>query len=352
MANVVDIERLLVEISPEAPCGEDLEYDAAFGELERTAESKPEQQFGDTIVPAEDPDWREVRSQALDLLQRTKDLRVAQLATRALTHIDGYPGLRDALALIHGYLDRYWENVYPLLDPDDDNDPTERVNCIAALSDQATTLNDIRRAPLVSSRALGSFGLRDVAIATGDHPPPANHEGPLPDMATIEAAFTDVGASANEEMLAVVNDTIEHLDAIETTLTDRVGAARALDLGDLRDVLHDARKLVAARVGETAGGEDEGPDGAASDEEPNAIAGGAEAPARAISGDFRSRDDIARMLDRACAYLERHEPTSPVPLLLKRAKRLLDKNFIDLLQDLAPEGVSQAENVLGSGEGD
>jgi type VI secretion system protein ImpA len=35
---------------------------------------------------------------------------------------------------------------------------------------------------------------------------------------------------------------------------------------------------------------------------------------------------------------------------MQRAKRLVSKNFIDILRDLAPDGVSQAENVGGVGK--
>ena len=40
----IDVEKLLGEISGEAPCGDDLEYDSAFSELERAAQGKPEQE--------------------------------------------------------------------------------------------------------------------------------------------------------------------------------------------------------------------------------------------------------------------------------------------------------------------
>ena len=63
-----------------------------------------------------------------------------------------------------------------------------------------------------------------------------------------------------------------------------------------------------------------------------------------------TREDVIRALDKACRYYESHEPSSPVPLLLKRAKRLVAKDFMEILRDLAPEGVSQAEKISGSGE--
>ncbi len=52
----IDAESLLQGVSEELPCGEDLEYDAAFGELERASRGKPEQAMGDTVVAAEPAD--------------------------------------------------------------------------------------------------------------------------------------------------------------------------------------------------------------------------------------------------------------------------------------------------------
>jgi type VI secretion system protein ImpA len=53
------------------------------------------------------------------------------------------------------------------------------------------------------------------------------------------------------------------------------------------------------------------------------------------------------MLDKACEYFARNEPTSPVPLLLERAKRFIGMNFLDILKELAPDGVQQVQTVAG-----
>ena len=75
--SVLEVEQLLEPVSAESPCGENLEYDADFQEMERGSQGTPEQQFGDTVIEAQSPDWKTVRGKALELFQRTKDLRVA-----------------------------------------------------------------------------------------------------------------------------------------------------------------------------------------------------------------------------------------------------------------------------------
>lgn len=43
ITSVVDVQRLLDTIYPDPPCGDDLEYDAAFLELECAAQGQPEE---------------------------------------------------------------------------------------------------------------------------------------------------------------------------------------------------------------------------------------------------------------------------------------------------------------------
>jgi len=48
----MDERAILAEISSGSPCGENMEYDPLFSELERAAEIMPERQSGDSIIPA------------------------------------------------------------------------------------------------------------------------------------------------------------------------------------------------------------------------------------------------------------------------------------------------------------
>ena len=71
-----DVDALLAEISPDAPCGEDISYDADFLELERLARGKAEAQVGDYFQESEEPDWKQVYRLSLELLARSRDLRL------------------------------------------------------------------------------------------------------------------------------------------------------------------------------------------------------------------------------------------------------------------------------------
>ncbi|MEJ2622732.1 MAG: type VI secretion system ImpA family N-terminal domain-containing protein, partial [Candidatus Thiodiazotropha sp.] len=132
------------------------------------AEGKEEQQFGVIIIPAEDPDWRELKKKSLEVASKSRDQRAAVYLTQALIRTDGFDGLTDGLALIKGYLDNYWESVHPQLDPDDANDPTLRINTLINICAPFDSLAGINKIPVVSSTVMGKFSYRDIQLANGN----------------------------------------------------------------------------------------------------------------------------------------------------------------------------------------
>jgi len=335
------VERLLAEVSPDAPCGPDLEYDPEFVALGVAATPRPEQRIGDSVIAAADPDWRGVREQATALFGRTKDLRVAVTLARALVSTEGWAGLGDGLQLVRGLLERYWDGVHPRLE---DGDATYRLNTLGALSDRDLVIPRLRSMPLVVSRRLGRFGLRDLDLASGALPKPADDESPAPGMSTIDAAFRDAEAGRVEADAEAIRQALEHVGAIESTCAGRL-SGQSPDLSALRGVLASANRAFTERRGRLgAGGPAEEASVSGSETETGGAAGGG------VPGEIRSREDVIRLLDRACEYFRRNEPSSPVPLLLERAKRLVSKSYLEIMRDLAPSGLSEAENVVGRSE--
>ena len=337
----IHIEHLLQAISQEASCGDNLEYDARFSEMERYAQGKPEQQFGEKVVPGEPPDWLQVRREALELLERTKDLRVLVYLIRALLHTDGLPGFHQSVTLLRGVLDRYWGPVHPQLDPGD-NDPTQRINILSALADTDAVLMPLRAAPLVASPMLGKFSLRDIEIAEGTLP--FSGEGEPPTTATIDAAFTDCDLAQLQATAGQVNELLAEGNAIEALVTEQVGVAETVNLSPLLDLLAHIRKILSDRLAARGADVETGEN----DEQQEGEATASSSPQKNMSGNITSRQDVILMLEKACEYYKKHEPSSPVPILLKRAKRLVSMDFMDIIKDLAPEAAAQVEKIRGA----
>jgi len=343
-----NIESLLQPIAADAPCGPDLEYDSAFLELDRLSQGKPEQQMGDTIVPAQEPDWKEVGNRALALMAKTKDLRIAIRLTRALLNTEGLAGLADGLKVVRGVVETFWDGFYPKLDPDDGNDPTFRVNILMGLCDGAAFIDRLRQVPLVIARSFGRFGLRDFAIASGEIPPPAGTDPPKP--SAIDGAFNECPIPTLQATAESLRSSLECLAAVEAFVGDKVGASNGVNFAKLTETLRAAEKILTARLarrGVTAGGTAEA--GAAADGAGDGAAGSS-GGGPSIAGEINSREDVVRVLDKIVSYYERAEPSSPIPLLIKRSKRLVSASFMDIVKDIASDGLSQVENLRGKDE--
>ncbi len=135
----------------------------------------------------------------------------------------------------------------------------------------------------------------------------------------------------------IVSQCIEILGNLEEFARDKVGVEFAPELGALSSELNKMHGKLREQLSRR-GVELEPVEGE--------VGGSTAAPA-SVPGEIRSRDDAVRVLDRVSDYFRQHEPSSPVPLLLQRAKRLISKDFMEILRDLTPQGVSEAENIGG-----
>jgi type VI secretion system protein ImpA len=334
---MISADELLRPVSAEKPCGDDISYDAQFIELETLMRGKPETQFS----AAEEPNWKVLRDRCLELWKKSKDLRVATALALAELKTEGFLGFRESLALINGLIEKNWNELYPRLDPADGNDPTQRVNIIASLAAPAGTFGDpmkmierLREAPLANSGRMGRYGLADILRSEAGTPGPDNK--PPPSASQIQAAFQDTPDLP--ALGQTISDCATFSAKLDELLTSAVGSGKAADLSLLKDSLNDIRKRLGSFLGE--------PEAAGAAEGAPAQAGGA--TAKAISGDIQSRQDVLRMFDKICQYYAKSEPSSPVPFLVKRARRLAEKNFMEIIGDLNPDALDQINKITGA----
>ncbi len=340
----MDVALLLSAVSPNFPCGEDLEYDADFLQLERDAQGKPERVMGDAVQPAEPPAWRLIEQSASHLLQRSKDLRITHFLVQSALALDGMAGLANTLELIDQLLRQYWDTLYPQLDADDDNDPTLRINALAGLACD-TNLRLLRESALVRSRAFGTLSLRAVLHASGLQY--ASDESLS--LESFGAALRDSDPQTLQDTHAAVRQALQRAAAIEEFVNDQVGSAQGIDLAALKQPLRQALQVLDehAPAADNAG-DDEVPVTQAVHEPAGASAQAFAAPAAPrASAEISSREDVLRSLDRLLAYYARHEPSSPLPMLLKRAKGLVNADFETIVRNLIPDGMSQFETLRG-----
>jgi len=349
---VINVETLLRPIQPDAPCGENLRWDRRFLELERLAVGKEDTQFS----TAEPPNWREVQDVCVEVFARGKHLRTAVLLTLAALKMEGYPGLRDGLKLLRGLLEQYWDQVFPQLDVEDNNDPTERVNSLAPFATAMATFGDKLRmldsvydAPLCDSRQLGRFSMRDIAIAAGTQAAPENPSKPPASMKTIDVAFGETDKPILEGLAAAADEGGEALKAIDNVFTAKCGPQVGPDLLPLQTMLKDAalqirRRMTASDSALVAGG---GGNGEVSGGVPGP---GGDSRGAALSGDISSSKDVLVAFEKVMRYYETWEPSSPVPLLIQCARQMVKRKFLDISKVLTADAVVTLERISNSSE--
>lgn len=323
------VDLWLLPLADGQACGPDLEYDPDSLELVQ-ATGRPESQFG----PGEPPDWARVRELSESLFTRTRDLRVALWWGRAKLNLDGFAALPAVLALLHGLLERFGDDLHPLPDADDP-DALARLSVIGGLDKLDSLLGDIRSANLSSDRRLAGLRVREVEVALSKLTPrPDETPRSQAEIVGILAAAADAAAPLREQTSAALSS----LKQIQALMSQRFRPDLVVDLARLRGMLASIDAVLPAGVARADAAEVD-----------TSESRGSATPPRPAGGvhSVDTRQDAIRAIELVCAYLERSEPTNPAQLLLRRAARVIDKNFLELVRELAPDAVKEVARVMG-----
>ena len=321
------VERLAVGISPDNPAGGNLE------DTQLLASFDGYRVFGQMAPLAVDTDWREIRDKALEGLDQSRDLRLlAHLGASAL-RTQGLAGFCDVLGVASRWFEGFPDKLYPLVD----EDAILRRNALNCFADRMAIVEAVRRQPLVSNPQLGSFSLRHFEIASGAQTA-TESDGEPPSAAHVSAALS---AAADEQigpLVAGLEVGVTALRYVDAAMRGAHGTEGAPDFDALLTALEQARKILADELATRA----------ANAASADAAAGDGTAAGGAIAvGSIRSRDDAIRALDAVATFFRKNEPSSPVPIFIERAKRLVAKDFLEVLADVAPDGLDQAKRVGG-----
>jgi type VI secretion system protein ImpA len=338
----LSVASLVEPIAGDAPTGQDpAVHDGVYQDLQQAIKGRVEYKIvgKDEVRVFHPPDWRAVYDQALDCANRTRDLRVCIMLTRAAASNDGPTGLTAGLDLLRETCARFWDELHPALD-NEASDPSEqafrRMTALTELTDRSGLLRDLRDMPILEARGIGRYGLRAIHLAQGKEAPAPGEE--VPDPGLIQGALDHDPAIADTR--AAIAASRQALANLDQELRGRL-ATDAPDLTPLGRMLDE----MAAALGPSA----VAASGQSVATPMPASAGNGAAPRAepAAANGVSSREQVIAALDRILAYYDQHEPASPIPLLLKRAKRLVPMDFLDLMEDLAPAAVKQLKEIGG-----
>ena len=341
-----NLAALLEPVTPEEPCGKNCEDSGDLTQLDayqifgqdtldapKPEPGEPKRKEAAKGKHERPPNWAEVGDLAYGMLAKSKDFRALTHLSAALLRTDGLTPFVQTLAISSKWLTDHWAQVYPRVD----EEVIFRRNALNAFSDRVAIVDGIRRAVLVSSRAHGRFALRDLEILAGTASPAAD-EAP-PEEARVSAAFAEMPIADLRGLQAAAAEgqaALKAIDEVTRRETNNIEASPDFDL--LASQLEKLDAALRARIAAH-------PDGVAEEGSPEQ--GGTAASGVIAVGSIRSRQDAIRALEAAAEFFRRNEPSSPIPMLVDRAKRLVSKDFLEVLADVAPEALASAKAAGG-----
>ncbi|MFP3089615.1 type VI secretion system protein TssA [Treponema sp. TIM-1] len=343
---MIDAAALTVPLEGEHPAGQNLEYDPLYLEMDSLAVEVPDTLMGDSKIAGRGPDWKKLSKNCLELWAKTRDLRVAVYLVIAEAITGGLAGLAAGLKLPVFLVKELWDACYPQLDPTDDNDPLERLNILSMLSPQSGSINDpvmfilrFREVRLVPSL---SYTLRDLLISLNEIEVSDNRNI---DPKLLRAEFMNVAVTEIEEQAALVKEAQALITELCSEMDAKMGGSYSLDMSALTHELNRLASFYGAHLESLSPVQE----GATGDESPGADpspAGGG-AKVSLLSYHASSRSEALLLLKKGAEYFQNQEPNSPIPLLINRALRIAEMNFIELIEDIVPDALSRGRDILG-----
>lgn len=367
---VVDLALWLSPLDGANPSGEDLRNDPRFHELERLTEPAAEvvhdannKPSAEVAVPV---DWPAVLRKADELRPHGRDLRLLIIVTRALANEEGFPGLAEGLTLIARSFEQHWETMHPALRPAGTprDAALRRVNVLLDLQNaQDGLLGNLRRMKLFAPRGVGPVSGRDLeqaaidervmlqeaaqGLSGGERAALATaHEQLLARVRSACAAQRDQGPAELDRVVAelrAARAALEELDKAFNARVEATGPAVPSLSRFLERALATLERVSAAQTAPAGAEATPPPVGNGRDHAPAAVqAGAAVLPER-----INSRDDVVKCLDLVISFYDRTEPSSPIPHLARRVRRMVPMDFVELMEDLAPSGLKEFRLLAG-----
>lgn len=320
----MDVESLLAPVSDDSPAGEDLSYDNERYLIESAFESSED---------GEGPDLRETLRQIEAQSARTKDIWLAIYLSRAGAKMGRLDVIVDGTQMLAGLFERFWDTVHPTLDEygfQGRKGPCESLTRIGEF------IGPLRRTILIEHPRLGRYSGEDLErfAVQGDA---ADGYG------MFRAALADTDQETLQsaiDQLDQIRDAIRRTDAV---LTANAGSDTGTNFQSTYEAIEGIRKALAPYAGLSPEPEAEGEDSGGGDYAAPSGDGGPR-----IAGRVESREDVIKAIEAIIEYYDRREPSNPIPYALKRVRGWVKMDFMTLIQDIAPGGMSEVRNVLVS----
>lgn len=348
----LDLEKMLCSIEGDNPAGINEEYSPKFLELDSLIAGTSESQMGDSVIEGKGPDWKKLKANCLELWKTTRDFRVAVYLTVSEFVTNGLEGLFQGLSLIEYLVTELWDKAYPELDPDDDNDPIERLNAMALLAPPPSAYNDpvmfINRFRMVKLVPKLDYTLRDYMISNNDLETTSDK-----DLSLLTAEMKGVPSDVMNAQKTQVENIIAKIDSIIAGIKEKTDD----EVTTFAPLQKELKYLLKFYTNNSVASEDvsESTSEASATSDDDTVSETKTTPSKVVQKqnfDFSTfvpgtRAEAVLLLKKSAEYFKINEPNSPVPFLVDRAIRMSSMSFMDLINDVEPNALEKVREILG-----
>lgn len=326
---------ILAPVSQEAPCGdnlyEDMGYEVQFARLVNAGLGIAVESFVDgqqlaSSGPSGYLAWSQLQEQLVDLFRQTKHLDMLYLLALTQGHLEGMAGLAEGLDFVNVLLARQWDAIHPA---ESEGDYEFRQDCLGKL-ESADFANSLGPLIIADGKQLGKHTFAAWLAA--------KKAGPE-ELKTIELALAETikdKPTFYDELATQLNELQESMTRLALTVKDHFVSFR-LSFKTLKPRLAEIAEILSAFSSVALEGIEGGsPQGNT-----------ANPSANPNPDQINSREDVVKTLAKIILFYNKHEPTSPVPIMLERAQRVATMNFKEIVSEFNLSGSPSIQDVLG-----
>lgn len=360
---IVNLDLLLESIPGDNPAGQDIRQDPSpvspyqsIKAARNAARAAERNSIHDGNSNEAEEHWKTILQIAPEILgSQAKDLEIASWYSEALLRLYGFRGLRDGFTIIHGFIEKFWDNLYPM--PDEDGIET-RVACLSGLNGEGAEgvlIAPIRKAEITEGNSVGPFTLweyqqaLDVQKIPDDKARKAKREKVGFDVDTINKAVTETNAQFFIDLRDDLEQAIDLYRRAGQMLDEYCGTYDAPPTRTIIESLeeclgvikHIARDKFPLEV-DTPEADTETADENAESAETGTPATVATPSVTVTQAAMMNRELAFKQLKEIAEFFRKTEPHSPVSYLLDKAVRWGDMPLTALIQELIPDSSSRS----------
>jgi type VI secretion system protein ImpA len=338
-----DPETYGTEVAPGAGCGPDL-YDTepAFAALLDSCEELLPERFSE--FDRSEIDFTDLFKQMDGFLKQSRDLRLLVILAQFGLLSGQVHTFANSIRIIRKLLENHWDDVHP---SDADFGHMERIGALESLNNRPTVVLPLEAAPLLKTRRTGPISYRAIQIAAGDAT--ARPDEHTISLGAIEAALTsgELEQDAIDEILKDLGDLPDELQTIAELCTEKLkesGAKAAPpNYEALSTLLKEMNAELNKRLGRLSPEEME-----VSSSEDSAAEAAAGDTSQVSQSEIKNAAQAKLILDAVEDYFASREPSHPALFLVREARGLVGKSYLDALKILMPRRFDDVALILGA----